>query len=275
MHFKANLTTKKVKNNPHHIKQEPWMQDCIMANIRKRDKLAKNKHKRNEYKEIRNRIVKQIRDAARLYLKNKINENWCNIKEQWRILNRVTGRISNKHDIIDRFLENGQWIEDKQKNANYFNDYYASVGPKTNKGIGKSKQMAETYLHNHSTVNPEKLLFSENVGEDVIKVCKRMKPKKSKDAYGFSQDTVLEDIHILAPIVAHLMNISQTTGICPQSSKLTRVIPIYKNKGQKFLYENYRPISLLPIFSKILERLIYDKLFDFLVRYQILFDSQY
>ena len=41
------------------------------------------------------------------------------------------------------------------------------------------------------------------------------------------------------------------------------------------VYENYRPISLLPIFSKIIERLIYNKVFKFLVRYEIIFDSQY
>ena len=41
------------------------------------------------------------------------------------------------------------------------------------------------------------------------------------------------------------------------------------------MFVNYRPISLLPVFSKIIERLIYNKLFDFLVRYQILFESQY
>ena len=41
------------------------------------------------------------------------------------------------------------------------------------------------------------------------------------------------------------------------------------------MFGNYRPISLLPVFSKIIERLIYDKIFEFLVRYQILFESQY
>ena len=102
-----------------------------------------------------------------------------------------------------------------------------------------------------------------------------MKKKTSKDAYGFVQKEILDDCDILAPVIAHLMNRSQETGICPASSKVARVIPVYKNKGDESLYENYRPISLLPILSKIMERLIYDKLFDFLVRYGILFKSQY
>ena len=92
---------------------------------------------------------------------------------------------------------------------------------------------------------------------------------------GLQQNIVLNDIDILAPMVAHLINCSQREGIFPENAKIARVIPIYKNKGSKQIYENYRPISLLPIFSKIIERLIYNKVFEFLVRYEIIFDSQY
>ena len=53
------------------------------------------------------------------------------------------------------------------------------------------------------------------------------------------------------------------------------ITPVYKNKGSKKEFGNYRPVSLLPVFSKIMERLIYNKVFEFLVRYQILFESQY
>ena len=72
-----------------------------------------------------------------------------------------------------------------------------------------------------------------------------------------------------------MINKSQSHGIFPENGKIARVIPTYKNKGNKSFYENYRPISLLPIFSKIIEKLIYNKVFEFLVRYDILFKSQY
>ena len=108
--------------------------------------------------------------------------------------------------------------------------------------------------------------------EEIIEVCKKITLKTSTDAYGFQQNIVLNDVNILAPVIAHLVNKSQDEGIFPENAKIARVIPVYKNKGGKHLYENYR---LLPIFSKIIERLIYNKLFDFLVRYEILFNSQY
>jgi hypothetical protein len=251
------------------------MREDIMKDIRKRDKLAKTKSKRKEYKNLRNQIVKNSREAERDYLKVKIKENWNNMKEQWKIINSVTGKLNNKNEIVDRFLHDGKWVETDGENAENFNQYYANVGRATEGDIGPGKKSPSSYLENHCPINPEKLLFSENVGQDVIKACEKMKKKTSKDPFGFAQSEILGDIDILAPVMAHLMNRSQETGICPQNSKIAKVIPVFKNKGKNFLYENYRPISLLSIFSKIMERLIYDKVFDFLVRYGILFKSQY
>ena len=99
--------------------------------------------------------------------------------------------------------------------------------------------------------------------------------KKSCDAYGLSQAVVLSDGGILVPVLTHLANCSMRTGTVPDKMKIARVIPIYKGKGERHSFTNYRPISLLPVFSKILEKMIYSKIFEFLVRYQILFKSQY
>ena len=102
-----------------------------------------------------------------------------------------------------------------------------------------------------------------------------MTPKTSSDAFGIQQNIVLSDVDLLAPVLAHLANVSQQTGVFPDNCKIARVIPVYKNKGSKNMFDNYRPISLLPVFSKVLEKLIYDSVFEFLVRYQILFETQY
>ena len=106
-------------------------------------------------------------------------------------------------------------------------------------------------------------------------MCRSLTSKTSTDPSGFKQSIVLQDAGIISHVIAHLVNCSMKEGICPESSKVARVVPIYKLKGSKHLYDNYRPISLLSTFSKIMERLIYNKLFDFLVRYGILFKSQF
>lgn len=56
--------------------------------------------------------------------------------------------------------------------------------------------------------------------------------------------------------------------------KIAKVIPIYKS-GEKHILSNYRPISLLPQFSKILEKIFYSRLYDFIIKHNVLYDQQY
>ena len=60
----------------------------------------------------------------------------------------------------------------------------------------------------------------------------------------------------------YIFNLSFESGVVPQSLKLAKVSPIYK-KGHEDLFVNYRPVSVLPVFSKILERLFYKRLLSF------------
>ena len=104
---------------------------------------------------------------------------------------------------------------------------------------------------------------------------KKLNRKTSTDTYGISQAIMIDDIEFLAEPLTHLMNQSIKTGVCPDGSKISRVIPVYKEKGENSLYDNYRPISLIPALSKIMERLICDKITEFLVRFKVLYKSQY
>ena len=71
-----------------------------------------------------------------------------------------------------------------------------------------------------------------------------------------------------------MINTSIESGHVPGTMQLAKVIPIYKSKDKQML-NNYRPISLLPIFSKIIEKVIYQRLFNFLNTNNALFSSQY
>ncbi len=57
-------------------------------------------------------------------------------------------------------------------------------------------------------------------------------------------------------------------------SKIGKISPIYRKGGQENL-ENYRPVSTLPIFAKIFEKVIYSRLYDYLTKKGILYDSQF
>ena len=62
-------------------------------------------------------------------------------------------------------------------------------------------------------------------------------------------------------------------GVFPNILKITKVIPVFKS-GEKSLIENYRPISFLPVFSKVIEKLIKTRILSFINRHEILYDHQ-
>ena len=79
---------------------------------------------------------------------------------------------------------------------------------------------------------------------------------------------------IIVPHLVSIYNLSFSTGTFPSLMKLAKVIPIFKS-GTKFDTNNYRPISLLPIFSKLLEKLMHNRLYSFLATNKIIYDSQF
>ena len=72
----------------------------------------------------------------------------------------------------------------------------------------------------------------------------------------------------------YFCNLSLNSGIFPDSMKIAKVLPIFKNDDPKCV-SNYRPVSLLPQFSKILEKIFNNRLVKYLNKYNIICDSQY
>ena len=63
--------------------------------------------------------------------------------------------------------------------------------------------------------------------------------------------------------LTHISNLSFQTGVFPAELKIANVVPIFKS-GDETIFTNYRPVSVLPVFSKILERLMYNRLIEFI-----------
>ena len=72
----------------------------------------------------------------------------------------------------------------------------------------------------------------------------------------------------------HIINQSFVTGVVPENLKVAKVIPIYKS-GNKNVFNNYRPISILTALSKIMEKILCNRLVNYLEKYNILYKHQY
>ena len=81
-------------------------------------------------------------------------------------------------------------------------------------------------------------------------------------------------LSLLKTPLIHIFNLCFKEGIFPRKLKIGKITPSFK-KGDSFLLTNYRPITILPCFSKILERLMYNKLYTYLTENNILFNLQF
>ena len=80
--------------------------------------------------------------------------------------------------------------------------------------------------------------------------------------------------YIFSSTLSSIINLSFETGIFPDLCKVAKVIPIYK-KENPLLCENYRPISLLPVFSKIFEKTIYTRMYAYLIEKNMIYNRQF
>jgi hypothetical protein len=112
---------------------------------------------------------------------------------------------------------------------------------------------------------------SEN---EILKIIDKFDYKKGPGHDGIN-NLIIKKIakEVCAPL-ATIFNLSISNGIVPTDLKLAKVVPIYK-KGDPELYSNYRPVSMLPCFSKILERLVFNRCLSFIDKYKILNDRQF
>ena len=116
--------------------------------------------------------------------------------------------------------------------------------------IPESQTNFDQYLNPHQT-----LMSEANLTDDEIKEALRsLKPNKSPGYDNISSSVVNETSDIFFTPLKYIFNLSLQQGIFPENLKIAKVSPIYK-KDEEFLLKNYRPISVLPCFSKLLERI--------------------
>jgi hypothetical protein len=110
--------------------------------------------------------------------------------------------------------------------------------------------------------------------EEVKSLVQNLSPHKAAGIDGLNAKTIKIALSAISEPLTHVYNLSFSQGHVPKQLKISKVIPIYKKK-EKSLPGNYRPISLLSIFDKLLEKLMYKRLYSFLTKHNLLYDYQF
>ena len=132
----------------------------------------------------------------------------------------------------------------------------------TNIGSNLSKQITPqcgSICHALLNTNCNSMFLSETNVNETITIVSKLAQKTSTDRNDMNMSFVKDIIHLVVQPLKYICNLSFTTGIFPDAMKIAKVITIYKT-GTKDEFNNYRPISLLPQFSKIFEKLFDDRI---------------
>jgi len=231
------------------------------------------KKKDLEYMEQYTKLYRRvIQEAKRRENNNYISSPKNKSKAAWQIINKELGKsfINNKNTEI-------RWGKNKISNpraiAELFNTYFIETIEKmTDQNSGKHTTNNKTYLKINTCSQTIFInLVSENEGE---KVAKNLKGKCSSGFDGVTDSIVKKCVQFIKKPLADICNTSFASGIYPEILKIATVKPLHK-KGNTGEVQNYRPISLLLVFSKIIEKLMYSTLMSFVTKNNILNDIQH
>ena len=254
----------------------PWLNNDIRQLMKKRDFALKKSlsTKLNTdfliFKGLRNMVVRELRKAKTTYFTQLIVESEGNSTSLWKHLNSLTKRKPRQQKSVTELEVNGVISTDSTEIANEFNNYFIQSAEELAENFDPAK-LSQVII---TTDSSQSFYIKEVDQEKVGKIINKLSNSKSKDLFGL--DTALIKTHsstLIKPIT-HLINLSIRTGKFPQSWKTAIITPILK-AGAPDHVGNYRPISILPVFSKVLEKVIAEQLVDHLESNELIYPKQF
>ena len=251
---------------------KPWITKGLRKSIKIKNRLFYSGDILR-YKLYRNRIVSLSCLGKRLHYEAYFIANLKNMKKTWEGINELLNRQRNRKQVSTLQRPNNSGVtQNPAEITNIFNHYFASIGPRLARNIPSPRKNFQDYL---AGTNYYKSFFFDPVSSSEVDM--EILATPSNKVYGLYSCPVhlLKSVrHSLSPLLAALMNKSISTGIYPHLLKHAKVIPVYKT-GDETDPCNYRPISLLSVFNRLFEKLMYKRLRSYCEKNGIFFSSQY
>jgi len=208
-----------------------------------------------------------------LHFVNKFSEVKYDVKKTWGLIKTVLNHDVPKSDAVSQLMINGKLTTDLYTIVNQFNKYFSTIGQNLASQIPPCAGNFSDIINHNYSINESLFILPTNKCEIFDAVC-NLKATKSPGYDCISPKIVKAAIDDIAEPLTVMFNYSFVTGTFPDMLKIAKVCPVYKC-DDKLLVSNYRPISVLPVFSKILERIMYNRVVTFINQQNVLSDSQY
>ena len=235
----------------------------------KKAKRTGNNDDWNIAKYLRNKVKRDVRSAKADYIKNKLNTHADDAAKFWRTIKSVFPIKQLKRTSQIKLVDDQKKQIPDSKIPDFINKFFINIGNPlgTHRGTPGLKQPAPAELDTNLELDP---IMSKKV-DTLIKQINTSKSSGMKDL----KTSLIKDALLgLTEQMTHIINTSIETSTFPKLLKEATVVPIPK-AGDPREVNNYRPISLLPIPGKLIEKVIHMQIDQFLEDQGTLADTQY
>ena len=260
---------------------QPWITQGILKSIKIKNNLYKQlcKAKNSQNKIYINQKFKQYRNLIKTLTRRSKNNNYYNyfysnkknLRKTWQGIKNIIN-LNNNNTSLPNCLNKGRRnLTDPVDIANEFNGFFSEIGKKLETKIIKTDITYDKLLKNPN----EKSFFMKPTSEEEVKyLILNLNPHKSTGPSSFPTKILKYIVNIISKPVCDLVNMSMSNGTFPDTLKIAEVIPIFK-KGDKLSCNNYRPISLLSNLSKIFEKVLHERTYNFLNECNLFYNLQF
>lgn len=260
----VKITTKKV--------YQPYICNPTLVLMNNRDRFYKlvkkfplNEYFKNMYVQLKKDVYYTLRKDKREYFKREFSDNMNNAKHTWQTIGKLLYNNAPKVHIISKIKHNLIETTDSNEIATIFNNFFCNV----NQNASTTSELNVRTRHIFNEFN-----FAEITETQVLKYVNNLKEDCAQGVDGISTKFIKAHKTIIIPTLTRLINNVTFSANFPNELKTAKVIPIFKSSDSSNI-ANYRPISILPVLSKVFERNIYDQLINEINKHDLLKNNQY
>lgn len=274
--IKNNTTTIKIPSNKRRIK--PWITTGILRCIRNRNKLQIesrndpfNETKKITYTRYRNHCNNLLKKIKRKYEREILAKSTKNNKLLWKNIKAITYTTKSKKLNTELTYLKPSPVE----SANFVNNFFANVGKELAEDIQSSMSVDDqNYYINELPTQPQSFALYDTDFDEINNIIINLKSDSAPGWDNISTRFIKFIRHDVTPVITYLANLCFRTGTFPSLLKQSIITPVFKG-GDRDDVNNYRPISVLPIISKIIEKLLNNRLLNYLSSFNIISPAQF
>jgi len=231
------------------------------------------------YRRLRNAATRIIRYSKATYTRSVFQENINRPKQFWDQIMKCYPTKSSKERGSKVFEINEELTSEKKTISNVFCMFFATIGRKlqnTLPALANQIWKHHEYSILDHTRNPKKLTFNFKMTsiKDIKDILMKLKRKKAPGCDDIPTSLIVDGANEIAGPLSKLINRCMEMAIFPSTEKCSKITPVYKS-GERTIMDNYRPISVLPVISKVFERVVHNQLYDYLEANNMLSERQF